>query len=566
MSIDTAATIIATFDTRADADRAIAEAVALGLAPMRVGRLENGHAPILVAVAPTETERTTTLAVLQRLAAGPLLDVADARRLHRQIPHPGVDDRGGIKLPFADEYPRRPETPPAPPRQPHAVLDPATRTRSFAEIDGGLTLADAMIEADRCVRCPEPPCRDGCPAGNDIPSFVARVAENDLGGAFKILQRTNSFSAICGRVCDVDRQCEGACVLLANGGEAVQIGRLERLVADAARIAATPISMEAPTGPKVTVVGAGPAGLAAAGDLVDAGCRVEVIEAGQGAGGAVAWGIPDFRLPREVLSREIEQLRQRGVLFHFGRAVGRDRQLEELIASNAAVILAIGTQGSVAMPLPGSDLRGVWQAKDLLTAVKARGANALPVVGPHCVVLGGGNTALDAAQTLMRLRTAGGAPEVTIVYRRGEDEMPARRDEVNSAKSEGVAIRSWATPIAILGAEEGRVRAVRFVGTRAVRPSAGRRSEIVPIPGSDFELEAETVVYALGYRTDLPALPDVKTDRKGLIAADVSHGRTSRQKVWAVGDVVTGPKTVVHAMAAGRRVARDVIRSLRRSS
>jgi glutamate synthase (NADPH/NADH) small chain len=212
----------------------------------------------------------------------------------------------------------------------------------------------------------------------------------------------------------------------------------------------------------------------------------------------------------------------------------------------------------------------VWQAKDFLARVKlARTTSTgvtLPVMGPRTVVIGGGNTALDAAQTLMRLRTNGAVPEVTIVYRRGENEMPARQDEVASARSEGVEIRSWATPIAIIGTADGRVSAVRFLGTRAIRPAEGRRSQIVPIAGSDFELCADSIVFALGYRTELPTLTGVRADKRGLIAADLRRGRTTRDNVWAVGDVVTGPKTVVHAMAAGRRAARDILRALGRAS
>ncbi len=561
MIADAARTLVATFASRAEADRAVREALALGLAPAHVGRLENGHGPVLVIVT-TAPGEGAVLEPLHRLAAGPLLDAVDARARLRRLPHPGVDDRGGIKLPFAAEYPCSPTTPPASPRAPHRVLDPATRTRTFDEIDGGLSPSDAIVEADRCIRCPEPPCQAACPGGNDIPGFIELIARDDLPGAHDVLRRTNSFSAICGRVCDVDRQCESACVLRAGGGEAVQIGRLERLVADAARAAAPAVVPASPSGPKVAIVGAGPAGLAAAGDLVDAGCRVEVIEAGREAGGAAAWGIPGFRLPRDVLQREIDLLVARGVAFRFGCELGRHVQLEEIASANAAVVIALGTRGSVSTPLPGNDLRGVWQARDLLAAVKLGGASAAPAVGPRCIVLGGGNTALDAAQTLLRLRTNGVAPEVTIVYRRGEEEMPARTDEISSARSEGVEIRSWATPIAILDDEEGGVRGVRFVETRAVRPSDGRRSQIAPIPGSDFDLPAETVVYALGYRTLLPSLTGVKTDKRGLVVADVARGRTTREKVWAVGDIVTGPKTVVHAMAAGRRAARDVLRSL----
>src|SRR5581483_5944348 len=531
-------------------------------APGRVGRMEDGHGPVLVSMMLAPAERPAAVDALHRLGAGRVLELAEARAAHRRIPHPGVDDRDGVKLPFGGgEYPRRPIGAAAPPRAEHRVLDAGVRARSFDEIDAGFSDAEALVEADRCVRCPEPPCQAACPAGNDIPRFVDLLARGDVRGSFAVLRRTNAFSAICGRVCDVDRQCEGACVLR-NGGESVQIGRLERYVADAAR-AADPVSTGTTTagtaGPRIAVVGAGPAGLAAAGDLADAGCSVEVIDTNPVAGGAVAWGIPEFRLPPRVLSREIADLERRGARFRFGRELGRDLQLEELAASNAAVVLALGTQGSVPVPVTGKELRGVWQAKELLTAVKRSRANVpgatIPIVGPRCVVIGGGNTAMDAAQTLVRLRTNGTVPEVTVVYRRGEDEMPARHDEVQSARSEGVTIRSWATPIAILGTEDGRVRGVRFIETRALRPNAGRRSQIAPIPGSDFELPADTVVCALGYRTVLPALNGVRSDKRGLIVADLMRGRTARDRVWAVGDVVTGPKTVVHAMAAGRRAA-----------
>lgn len=571
MSVEIASTVVAAFPTSAVAERAIAEAIALGVQPGRVGRLEDGHGPVLVSVMLDE-DGAPALDALRRLSSAPLVDIAAAQTMHRRVPHPGVDERNGVKLPFGGEFPRRPLGTVAPPRASHRVLEPEARARTFDEIDGGFTEAEMRIEADRCVRCPEPPCQVACPAGNDIPAFIELLSRGDVAGGFDVLRRTNTFSAVCGRVCDVDRQCEGSCVLRTGGGQAVQIGRLERYVADAARGRAAPGGLRpTATGPHIAVVGAGPAGLAAASDLADAGCHVEIIDAGAVAGGAVAWGIPEFRLPAAVLAREIEALERQGIRFRFGSELGRDVQLEDLAETNAAVVLALGTQGSVSVPLPGVELEGVWQAKDLLARVKLARTGAAgvttPVVGPRTVVIGGGNTALDAAQTLMRLRSDGATPEVTIVYRRGEDEMPARGDEVASARSEGVGIRSWATPIAILATNDGRrVGGVRFLGTRAIRPAEGRRSQIVPIAGSDFELLADTVVFALGYRTVLPTLTGVRSDKRGLIAADTRRGRTTRNNVWAIGDVVTGPKTVVHAMAAGRRAARDVLRALGRSA
>lgn len=569
MTIETAGTLVACFATGAGADRAIAEAIALGLAPGRIGRMEDGHGPVLVSVMLGAAERGASVDALRRLGADPLLELAEARAAYRRIPHPGVDDRNGLKLPLAGEFPRSPVGATAPPRSAHGVLEPATRARSFLEIETGLSHQAALVEADRCVRCPEPPCQATCPAGNDIPSFIDLLAQGDLAASFGVLQRTNAFSAICGRVCDVERQCESACVLRRGGGEAVQIGRLERYVADMARDTLPPVERPMQDGPRVTVVGAGPAGLAAAGDLADAGCRVEVIEAMPVAGGAVAWGIPEFRLPQRVLAREIELLARRGVAFRFGRTLGIDVDLDTLAASAEAVVLAIGTQESVHASLPGHDLAGVWHAKDLLAAVKLGrlgvAGTTVPRVGPRAVVVGGGSTALDAAQTLLRLRN-GSPMEVTIVYRRGEEHMPARRDEVEGARSEGVRIRPWSAPVAVLGDRGGRVTHARFITTHSASGKNGRRSPIVTIEGSEFDLPADTVVFALGYRADLASLAGVRATSTGLLSADARTGRTSRSNTWAVGDVVTGPRTVVHAMAAGRRAARDVLRALGRSA
>lgn len=563
-------TVVAAFPTAAAADRAIAEALALGLVRTHIGRLDDGgHGPVLVTMTLDDARRSAALEALRRLGADPLLDATEAGERFRRIPHPGVDDRNGVKLPFGPEYPDPAAPAPPPPRAPHRTLDQELRARTFDEIDLGFSPDQALVEADRCIRCPEPPCQVACPAGNDIPTFIDGIARGALADSFAVLQRTNAFSAICGRVCDVDRQCESACVLREGGGEAVQIGRLERFVADTVRS-----SQEAPTalppaasGPRVAIVGAGPAGLAAAGDLADAGCRVEVIDALPVVGGAVAWGIPTFRLPPEVLAREVRVLEQRGVTFRLGTELGKHVAFDDLVTANEAVIVALGAQGSVAASVPGRELAGVWQAKDLLAAAKLGrlgvAGSTVPLTGPRSIVIGGGNTALDAAQTLLRLRHNGTLPEVTIAYRRGEGDMPARHDEIESARSEGVQFRSWAAPVAILAGEDGGARGVRFIETKAIRPRDGRRSAIVTVPGSEFELEAETIVFALGYRAVLPTLSGLRIAKSGLLGADARAGRTARSKVWAVGDVVTGPNTVVHAMAAGRRTARDILRSLK---
>lgn len=568
MSAESAAIVVAAFPTSAAADGAIAETMAAGLAAGRIGRMENGHGPVLVSVMLSPAERAAAVDALRRSGADALLDLSEARARYRDVPHPGVDDRGGVKLPLGVEYPRAAVGATAPPRAPHGVLSPATRSRSFLEIDPGLSHSEAMVEADRCLRCPEPPCQTACPAGNDIPTYIELLARGDLAGSFAVLKRTNSFSAICGRVCDVERQCESACVLTAGGGEAVQIGRLERYVADVALETLPVAAHGTPEGPRVSVIGAGPAGLAAAGDLADAGCCVEVYDAMPVAGGAMAWGIPEFRLPQRTLAREIAILAGRGVAFRLGKTLGADLDLEALAGASDAVILALGTQVSVPASLPGSDLAGVWHAKDLLAAVKlgrlgVTGAT-VPRVGPRAIVIGGGSTALDAAQTLLRLRS-GSPMEVTLVYRRGEEHMPARHDEIAGARAEGVRFRTWATPVAVLG-DRGRATGARFITTHSLSGKQGRRSPIVPIPGSEFDLPADTVVLALGYHTALPPLRNVRLTGAGLVAADVRSGRTSRAKVWAIGDVVTGPRTVVHAMAAGRRTARDVLRALGRSA
>lgn len=560
--------LVAAFAAEAHAEAALVRLRALGVPRGRVGRAtaEGDGADVLVSVLAAPAERRAIEAACRESGAVAVLGVAAARERFGNVPHPGVDDRGGVKLPLAGEWPAVVAGAPALPRAPARVLDPATRVRTFDEIDLPFTAEEARVEADRCLRCPDPPCQKACPAGNDIPRFIDALSRGDLAASFRALRRTNAFSAICGRVCDVARQCEGACVLGKEGGQPVAIGRLERHVADAARASATPLVRRAAWhGALVAIVGAGPAGLAAAGDLADAGCRVEVSDALPVAGGAMAWGIPAFRLPAEVLARELADLERRGVRFTLRRALGSDVDLDELVLTNDAVVLALGTQGSVAAALPGRDLAGVWQAKEFLRAAKfARlgiGGEKPPAVGERCLVIGGGSTSPDVAQTVLRLRRDGEAREVTIAYRRGEEEMPARRDEVESARAEGVRFVFWAAPVAILG-DGGRVRGARFARTRPGRRDARGRASPVIVPGSEFEVAADMVVFALGYAPLPPALLGIRTADAGSVVGDPRTGRTSRERVWAAGDVVTGAKTVVDAMTAGRRAARDIVQTL----
>ncbi len=444
-------------------------------------------------------------------------------------------------------------------------LDPSGRTLSFDEVELGYSLEEALAEADRCLRCPRPLCVEACPARNDIPGFITALAQADLAQAAEVLTQTSSFPAVCGRLCDHARQCEGACVV-GRRGDPVAIGALERFVGDADRRAAASRESRAlvrPARGAVAVVGAGPAGLAAAEVLRRAGCRVTVYDALEVAGGVLAWGIPTFRLPEEVLRSEVARLAALGVDFRLGVRLGGDLSLGDLLQEgHAAVFLAIGAGRPTRLGMPGEELPGVYQANDFLARAKLSGLELAmpvqaPVVGERVVVVGAGNTAMDAAQTARRL----GGSDVLVLYRRSEAEVPARSEEVLSAREEGIRFRFLAGPTRFLAGEAGRVAQVECVEMDLQPGRAGEHPKPVPRPGSTFRLATDTVILALGFAVDrslLGQIDGLDVGPGGFVQVDRETGRTSRAGVWAGGDLVTGPDTVVGAMAWGRRVARDI--------
>lgn len=454
-----------------------------------------------------------------------------------------------------------------PRRVPVPTLDPVERGRHFGEVYPGYTEEQAIAEALRCILCPKPKCVEACPTRNDIPAFLKALQQRRFSDAMAVLERTNNLPAVCGRVCDHARQCEGACVIRKRG-DPVAIGQMERFVADMA-VGQAALRDRCPPDPvagRVAIVGSGPAGLTAAEDLARRGHQVTVFEARPVAGGVLAWGIPIFRLPTWVLAAKLRQLASLGVEFRFGVRVGQDLSVEQLFQDGyQAVLLGVGTERPRPIDVPGETLQGVWQATDFLARVKLGEMEASPnpalQVGESVAVIGAGNTAFDAAQTALRL----GASEVTIVYRRSFAEVPARLDEIESARQEGVRLHFLAAPTRFLGDAEGRVRQMECIRMKLSEPEADGRRRPVPDPGTEFLVDVDTVVLALGFQVDgicLKNAEEIKTGSGGLVATDQEAFRTSRQGVWAAGDIVTGPNTVVAAVAQAKRAALDIHRYL----
>jgi len=507
-----------------------------------------------------------------------------------ELPHPGASQDHGLKLPEGGEYPEVGET--AVPRTPTKVLDPKERINHFEEIDQGFSgFEEAWGEANRCLQCPKPRCQKGCPVHNDIPGFIGALLEGDPAKGLRILRQTSNFPGICGRVCDHPRLCEGACILAQEGNEPVAIGALERFLADweldTGRRQAQAAWQTIPSGKRVAIVGSGPSGLAAAGDLALAGHKVVIYEALPLAGGALAWGIPTFRLPQHVLQAELDFLLSLGVEFKLNTKVGKDLSLADLIAQYDAVFLGVGTTVAATLGLPGEDLKGIYTATEFLASSKlAQLAPDLgykpPEVGQKLLVFGAGNTAMDVAQTALRLGVGMGVEpreeitdvahtalrlglkEVTVVYRRSEKEMPARREEVESARREGVHFQFLTAPVRFIADAKGHVQAVECIRMELGEPDERGRRKPVPKLGSEFILEADTVVLALGYRPDpeLTQAADIATDKNGLIKADPQTGRIGR-RLWAGGDILSGPASVVEAMRAGKAAAKDIDCTLR---
>jgi glutamate synthase (NADPH/NADH) small chain len=453
------------------------------------------------------------------------------------------------------------------PRQPMPEEPAQERRHNFREVNRGLTVLGATTEAMRCLECAKPQCQQGCPVNVNIREFVRLVQAGDYLAAAAKIREDNVLPAITGRVCPQETQCEGCCVL-GNKGEPLGIGYLERFVADYEREHGQVGLPEKapPSGKKVAIVGSGPSGLSAAGDLVRAGHAVTVFEALHEIGGVLIYGIPEFRLPKEIVRQEVNVLRQMGVDFQTNVVIGKTFTIDELLTEEGyhAVLIATGAGLPKFLGVPGEHLIGVYSANEFLTRVnlmrgydKAYDEPVFDCRGKDIAVVGGGNTAMDAVRTACRL----GARTSYLIYRRTETEMPARVEEAHHARDEGIEFRCLTNPVAFLGDDKGWLRAVRCIRMELGEPDESGRRAPVPVEGSEFELPVQMAVIALGTTANplvQSTTPDLQTNRKGYIVADAQTLQTSKKGVFAAGDIVTGAATVILAMAAGRRAARAI--------
>ena len=450
-------------------------------------------------------------------------------------------------------------------KQPMPRQDPQERVHNFYEVALGYGEDQARAEALRCLQCKKSPCVAGCPVEIDIPSFIGRVREGDFSGAMRKVREKNSLPAICGRVCPQEDQCEKVCVLGVKG-EPVAIGRLERFVADyeIAKNASDSPSRPAPTGKKVAVVGSGPAGLTVAGDLAKLGHAVTIFEALHKAGGVLVYGIPEFRLPKAIVQIEVDYVASLGVEFRLSSVIGKLLSVDDLLASNyQAVFLGNGAGLPTFMNIPGENLNGVYSANEYLTRSNLMKAYLFPdydtpiIRGRNVAVVGGGNVAMDAVRTALRL----GAENAYIIYRRSRNEMPARHEEIENAAEEGVQFLMLTNPVRIWGDKTGWVRAVECVKMALGEPDASGRRRPIPIEGSEHPIPVDTVVMAIGNGANplvSSATPGLSVNRWGNIIAEPETGKTSKEGVFAGGDIVTGAATVILAMGAGKKAARAI--------
>ncbi len=438
--------------------------------------------------------------------------------------------------------------------------DPAVRAHNFDEVTVGFDLNLARDEASRCLRCAAAPCMKGCPVGVRIPEFLAKVSEGKIEEAGEIIKSTNSLPSVCGRVCPQENQCEKMCVRARIDG-AVSIGGVERFVGD--YMLSVPAKNAAPKsiGKRVAVVGSGPSGLTCASQLAAAGVEVTVYEAFHKTGGVLVYGIPEFRLPKSLVGKEVDKIAEQGVKFVTNAVIGKTITVPELLAEYDAVFIGSGAGLPMFMGIPGENLNGVFSANEFLTRVNLMGAyreNAITPVqkGRRVAVVGAGNVAMDAARTALRL----GAESVTVVYRRGREEMPARGEEIRHAEQEGIRFELLTNPVEMLG-EDGKVNALKCIRMELGEPDASGRRSPKPIEGSEFILPADTVIVSLGTSPNpliKDSFPELKTERKGVLVVD-DDMMTSVDGVYAGGDAVTGAATVILAMGAGRKAAKAIL-------
>ena len=445
-------------------------------------------------------------------------------------------------------------------KTPVAEQEPLVRNKNFQEVTLGYTPQEAMEEAQRCLHCKNRPCVEGCPVNIHIPEFIAKVAEGDFKAAYEIISDTNALPCVSGRVCPQESQCESRCVRGVKG-EAVAIRRLERFVADwyLKNVVAAP---QKPTqnGIRVAVVGSGPAGLTCASDLAKKGYEVTVFEAFHTAGGVLVYGIPEFRLPKAIVQSEVDKLGALGVEFRLDVVVGRTITIDELMEEGyKAVFVGSGAGLPLFMGIEGENLAGVYSANEYLTRVNLMKAYREDYDTPlrkskAVAVVGGGNVAMDAARCAKRM----GAEKVYLIYRRGEEEMPARREEIDHAKEEEIDFRLLHNPVRILGDERGRVCQIECVEMQLQAPDESGRRVPKEVPGSNFFLDVDTVIMALGTSPNpliRSTTPGLETNRRGCLVVNEETMQTSREGIYAGGDAVTGAATVILAMGAGKKAA-----------
>ena len=442
--------------------------------------------------------------------------------------------------------------------------DPKVRATNFEEVCLGYNQEEAMEEAQRCLGCKKPKCVEGCPVSINIPGFIEHIKEGNMEEAYKVIGLSSALPAICGRVCPQESQCEGQCIR-GKKGEAVSIGKLERFVADyALEHDIKPAGAEVKNGHKVAVIGSGPSGLTCAGDLAKAGYDVTVFEALHELGGVLVYGIPEFRLPKQkVVKKEIEKVKELGVKFETNVVIGKSTTIDQLIEDEGfeAIFIGSGAGLPMFMGIPGETAKGVFSANEFLTRnnlMKAfRDDYDTPIVhGKKVAVVGGGNVAMDAARTALRL-----GAEVHIVYRRSEAELPARAEEVHHAKEEGIIFDLLTNPKEILVDENDAVAGIRCIRMELGEPDASGRRRPVEIPGSEFDIDVDTVIMSLGTSPN-PLISSttigLDTNKRKCIIADETTGQTSKDGVFAGGDAVTGAATVILAMGAGKAAAKGI--------
>lgn len=451
--------------------------------------------------------------------------------------------------------------------------DALIRRGNFDEVALGYPEEIAIKEAERCLQCKEPKCVEGCPVGVLIPQFIKALREGDIVRSIQIMKVKNNLPAICGRVCPQERQCEGNC-LLGKKGQPVAIGRLERFVGDyELKHRTCPLEKTAKTDKRIAIVGSGPAGLTCAVDLARSGHAVTIFESLHTPGGVLIYGIPEFRLPKRVVHEEINYaIECLGIEILTDHIIGRTLMLDDLLSEYDAVFLGTGAGLPQFMNIPGINLNGVMSANEFLTRVNLMKAYLFPDydtpvrVGKRVAVIGAGNVAMDAARCSLRLQSILRMDgEVHIVYRRSKEEVPARREEVVHAEEEGVIFDFLTNPVEIVGDNKGNVRAMRCIRMRLGEPDSSGRRRPEPVEGSEFEMETDTVIMALGTSPNPLVFFNaggLERSRHGTVIADLETGKTTKDRVWAGGDIVTGAATVISAMGAGKRAAADIHKRL----